>query len=136
MPAEIVHLNPEGLHSNPAYTQAVSVAGSVKIVYVGGQNAVDEQGKIVGAGDIKAQTIQALRNVEVAVAAAGGSLEQVVKWTVYLVEGQSLQLGFEGFLEVWGRRANPPAITGLIVSGLARPEFLVEIDATAAIPAQ
>jgi enamine deaminase RidA (YjgF/YER057c/UK114 family) len=52
----VQHLNPDGLHKNPAYSQAVVVTGNVKTVYVGGQNAVDVSGKIVGKGDIKAQT--------------------------------------------------------------------------------
>jgi enamine deaminase RidA (YjgF/YER057c/UK114 family) len=50
--ASIKHLNPEGLHKNPAYSQAVAVAGPVKTVYVGGQNAVDSEGKLVGKGDL------------------------------------------------------------------------------------
>jgi len=50
--ASIEHLNPEGLHKNPAYSQAVAVAGPVKTVYVGGQNAVDSEGNLVGKGDL------------------------------------------------------------------------------------
>ena len=51
----VQHLNPETLHHNPAFTQAVAVRGAVKTVYVGGQNAVNNAGEIVGQGDIAAQ---------------------------------------------------------------------------------
>ncbi|AET63551.1 hypothetical protein Mhar_0160 [Methanothrix harundinacea 6Ac] len=50
-----------------------------------------------------------------------------------MVAGQPLQPGFEAFMRAWGRRPNPPAITMAFVSGLARPEYLVEIDAVAVV---
>jgi enamine deaminase RidA (YjgF/YER057c/UK114 family) len=61
-------------------------------------------------------------------------LEHVVKWNVYIVQGQSPQPGFEVFRRVWGDRPNPPTITVLFVGGLANPDFLVEIDAIAVVP--
>jgi enamine deaminase RidA (YjgF/YER057c/UK114 family) len=134
--ASITHLNPDGLHKNPAYSQAVVVAGPAKTVYVGGQNAVDAHGNVVGKGDIKAQSAQAIRNIEAAVVAAGGSLEHVIKWTVYLVEGQPFQPGFEAFVEAWPVGSEPPIVTAAVVSALAAPDFLVEIDAIAVIPGE
>ena len=128
------HLNPEGLPTNAAYSQAVAVTGPATTVYVGGQNAVAAAGAVVGRDDLKAQTVQALRNLEVALAAGGATLEHVVKWCVYVVQGQPVQAGLEGFQEVWGRRPNPPAITVLFVAGLAQPDCLVEIDAVAVVP--
>jgi enamine deaminase RidA (YjgF/YER057c/UK114 family) len=67
-------------------------------------------------------------------AAAGASIEQVIKWNIYVVHGQPLQPGFEVFQRVWGRRPNPPAITMVYVAGLANPDFLVELDAVAVVP--
>ena len=134
MKGSVQYLNPDGLHKNPAYSQAVVVAGQVKTVYVGGQNAVDASGKIVGKGDIKAQSEQALRNVETALAAGGAKLEHVIRWNVYIVQGQSPLPGFEAFRRAWGDRPNPPVITALFVAGLANTEFLVEIDAIAVVP--
>jgi enamine deaminase RidA (YjgF/YER057c/UK114 family) len=130
----VQHLNPDGLHKNPAYSQAVVVTGNVKTVYVGGQNAVDVSGKIVGKGDIKAQTEQVLKNLETALAAGGAKLEHVVKWNVNIVHGQSPLSGFEAFRHAWGDRPYPPTITVLFVAGLANPDFLVEIDAIAIVP--
>jgi enamine deaminase RidA (YjgF/YER057c/UK114 family) len=51
-----------------------------------------------------------------------------------MVEGQSLEADFEVFRQVWGRRPNPPAISMMFVSGLAKPDFLVEMDAIAVLP--
>jgi enamine deaminase RidA (YjgF/YER057c/UK114 family) len=134
MHGTVEHLNPAGLHKNPAYTQAVVVSGNATTVYVGGQNAVDAAGNLVGKGDIRAQTERALRNVETALTAGGAELEHVVKWNVYIVHGQSANAGFEAFQAVWGQRPNPPVITGIFVSALAHPDFLVEIDAVAVVP--
>lgn len=130
----IEYLSPDGLHRNPAYSQVVVIKGKVHTVYVGGQNAIDAFGNIVGKGDIGQQTEWALRNVEIALSAAGARLENVVKWTVYVVQGQPLQRGFEVYQRVWGNRPNPPIVTVLIVAGLANPEFLVEIEAVAVVP--
>lgn len=130
----IQHLNPDDLIKNPAFTNVVVVSGSVKTVYVGGQDAVDASGAVVGKGDIKAQTEQIFKNLQTALAAAGATLEHVVKWNIYVVQGQPLQPGFEVFQQVWGRRPNPPAITMAYVAGLANPDFLCEMDAIAVVP--
>lgn len=134
MAGSVQHLNPDGLHKNPAYSQAVVVTGNVRTIYVGGQNAVDTSGTVIGKGDIKAQTEQVLRNVETALAAGGAKLEHVVKWTVHIVQGQPLQPGFEAFQRAWGDRPNPPIVTMSFVTGLAHPDFLVEIEAMAVVP--
>ncbi len=131
----VQHLNPEGLHRNPAFSQAVVVAGNVRTVYVGGQDAVDAQGQIVGKGDIGAQTAQILENLQIALAAGGARLEHVIKWNLYVVQGQPLGPGFAAFQRVWGDRPNPPAITMMFVAGLAHPDFLAEMDAIAVVPA-
>jgi enamine deaminase RidA (YjgF/YER057c/UK114 family) len=130
----VEHLNPPGLPRNPAFTQVVTVTGPARMVYVGGQDAVDASGAIVGKGDVRRQTEQALHNLQAALAAGGAGLEQVIKWNVYVVQGQPIQAGFEAFQRVWGRRPDPPAISMAYVSGLAHPDFLVEIDAVAAVP--
>jgi enamine deaminase RidA (YjgF/YER057c/UK114 family) len=134
MKGDVQYLSPDGLHRNPAYSQVVVSSGNVKTVYVGGQNAVDASGNIVGKGDIKAQSERAIQNVQTALAAAGAKLEHVVKWNVYLVHGQALLPGFEAFQRAWGNRPNPPTVSVLVVAGLAHPDFLVEIDAIAVVP--
>ena len=136
MRGRVERLNPEGLHKNPAYSQAVVTSGSVKTVYVGGQNAVDASGEVVGAGDIKLQAEQIFENLQTALAAGGARLDDVVKWNIYVVQGQPPQPAFEVFQRVWGNRPNPPLITLLFVAGLAHPDYLMEIDAVAVVADQ
>jgi enamine deaminase RidA (YjgF/YER057c/UK114 family) len=93
---------------------------------------VRPDGTIVG-GTLAEQARQALLNVQTALAAAGATLKDVVRWTVAIVEGQHTMEGFAAFAEAWGDAADPPAISVYIVSGLANPQFLVEIDAIAVI---
>ena len=127
-------MNPDDLTKNPAFSNVAVITGNVKTVYVGGQNAVDAAGNIVGKGDLGLQTEQVLRNLKVALAAGGAGPEHVVKWNVYIVQGQPIQEGFAAFQRVWGMPATPPLITGIFVAGLAHPDFLVEIDAVAIVP--
>jgi enamine deaminase RidA (YjgF/YER057c/UK114 family) len=134
VPPQIQYLNPAGLHLNPAFSQLVTVSGSVKTIYIGGQDAVDASGAIVGKGDLVAQTEQVFHNLLVALEAAGAGLEHIVKWNLYVVQGQPLQPGFAVFQRVWGRRPNPPAITMAFVAALANPDFLIEMDAIAVVP--
>jgi len=130
----VQHINPDSLNKNPAFTNVIVVTGSAKTIYIGGQDAVDGSGNIVGKGDLKAQAEQVFKNLEAALSAAGAGLEHVVKWNLYIVQGQPIQPGLEVFQRVWGRRPNPPTITGLFVAGLAHPDFLLEMDAIAVVP--
>jgi enamine deaminase RidA (YjgF/YER057c/UK114 family) len=130
----VEHLNPEGLARNPAFTNVVAVTGAATTVYVGGQNAVTATGEVVGKGDLGAQTEQIFHNLQAALAAAGAELEHVIKWSIYVVDGQPLGPAFEVFQRVWGRRPNPPLITLVRVAGLAQPDFLAELEAVAVVP--
>ena len=131
---QVEYINPETLHQNPAFTNVVTVTGPVRTVYVGGQNAVDTSGTVVGKGDFKAQSEQVMKNIQAALGAGGAQLEHVIKWNMYIVQGQPLQEGFAVFQQVWGNRPNPPAISMAFVAELAHPDFLLEIDAIAVVP--
>lgn len=133
---QIQYLNPEGLHQNPAFSQLVTTHGPGKTIYVGGQNAVNEKGEIVGRENLSEQTAQVMENLRIALFASGASFENLVKLTIYLVQGQDLYQGFAVSRQYLGALKNPPAISVLIVAGLANPNFLVEIDAIAFIPEQ
>ena len=128
------YINPDSLIKNPAFTNVVVVEGNVKTVHIGGQDAVNASGEIVGKGDIVAQVEQVLANLRAALAAGGAEPEHIIKWNVYIVEGQPLQAGFGAFQDAWPEVPNPPAITGVIVSALAHPDYLVEMDAVAVVP--
>lgn len=131
---QVTHINPETLHHNPAFTNVVVVEGAVKMVYIGGQNAVTSAGEIIGKGDIKAQAEQVFKNLEAALAAGGASPEHIIKWTIYVVQGEASHQAFEVFQQWWNNRAPAPAITMAYVVGLANPDFLMELDAIAAVP--
>jgi enamine deaminase RidA (YjgF/YER057c/UK114 family) len=110
--------------------QAV-VAGDT--VYLRGQVGQDlETAESVGIGDPAAQAEQAMANIATLLEEAGSSLEHIVKVVVYLVDVRHR----EAVYRVMGRRLKGvhPVSTGIVVSALARPEWLVEIDATAVIP--
>ena len=128
----ITRLNPDSLHKNPAFTQVAVVAPPATLIYVGGQNGVNSQGEVVGH-DIASQTIQAMKNVTAALEAAGAGLPDVVKMTIYMVQGQSLQEGFAASQKLQDLQTHPPTISVIVVAGLAHPDFLVEIEAVAAI---
>jgi enamine deaminase RidA (YjgF/YER057c/UK114 family) len=130
----VQHLNSATLAKNPTFSQAVVVTGPAKTIYVGGQDAVDASGQIIGKGNITAQAEQVFKNLQAALEAGGAGLEHVVKWNILIAQGQSLQAGFEVFQRVWDRRPNPPAITVMFVAGLAHLDFLLEMDAIAVVP--
>lgn len=133
MAVEVRHLNPEGLHKNPAFTQAVIVSGVARTVYIGGQNAVTPDGQIVGEDDLAAQAEQVFSNLSILLAAAGGKLHDIVKWTIYIVQGRDIRPAFGVFQRVWVVGQSPPAITVITVAGLANPAFLVEVEAIAVL---
>jgi enamine deaminase RidA (YjgF/YER057c/UK114 family) len=132
MPVE--HINPDGLIKSPAFTNVVVVSGSAKTIYVGGQDSVDAAGKVVGKGNFKAQVEQIYTNLQTALKAAGADLHDVIKWNIYVVEGQNFQDAVEVFQKFWGKAPNPPLITVAVVAGLGNPDWLVEMDAIAVVP--
>lgn len=122
------HINPEGMHASPVFSQAV-VASGTRTLYVGGQNGTDESGAITG--DLVEQTEQALRNVLTVLWAADATQADVVKLTIYVDADSDIQEAFAGSQEIWGDE--PVPITVVKVAGFARPEALIEIDAIAVV---
>lgn len=111
--------------------QAV-VAGNT--VYLRGQVGQDlDTSESVGIGDVEAQAEQAMANIDQLLREAGSSLEHLVKVTIYLVDPRYR----EPVYRTMGRwlKGVFPVSTGVVVSALARPEWLVEIDAIAVLPA-
>ena len=125
------HVNPEGLHRSPAFSQAVVVEQPSKTIYIGGQNGVDADGKVVGP-TVAEQSLQAFRNLATILESEGASLANIVHWRIATVEGQSFDEGVAAFQQVWNRADPPPAITVHVVAALG-PGVLVEIDAVAVV---
>jgi enamine deaminase RidA (YjgF/YER057c/UK114 family) len=123
-------IQPAGLSTPGGYTHVVTARG--KMIFIAGQVAYDADAQLVGEGDLKAQAQQVFENLRIALAAAGATFEDVVKLTVYIVNYTPSDRAV--LVEVRDRyvsREHPPASTLLGVQSLARPEFLIEIDAIA-----
>jgi enamine deaminase RidA (YjgF/YER057c/UK114 family) len=125
------HVNPDGMHRSPAFSQAVVVEQPAKTIYIGGQNGVDAEGTVVGP-TLGEQAAQAFRNLETILGSEGATLGNIVHWRIAVLEGHSFEEGVAAFRQVWDPADPPPAITVHTVAGLA-PGFLVEIDAVAVV---
>jgi enamine deaminase RidA (YjgF/YER057c/UK114 family) len=128
---KIDFISPDQLLKNPAFSQAAITKGSGNTIYIGGQNAITKDQEIIGKGDITSQTEYALKNIETALYSCNASLDDLFKLTIYIVQGQDVQKGFAGAQSFLKRLSHPPVISGVIVAGLANPDYLVEIEAIA-----
>jgi enamine deaminase RidA (YjgF/YER057c/UK114 family) len=127
------HPRPDGLFINPGFSQVVAASGT-RTIYTAGQVSIDAQGKLVGAGDLAAQTAQAMRNVGLALTAVGAGFADVVKITTYVVNYQPEHRAIIGQARApFFAGGPPPASTLLGVAALALPEWLIEIEAIAVI---
>lgn len=126
------HLNPAGLWTSPRLTQIVEVQGA-RMIYLSGQTPADENYK-VHSKDFSRQAHKVYDNIELALRAVGATLDNIVKTTTYLTNADDIA-GLRGVrLERYKDLHAPPANTLLVVSRLAEPEFLIEIDVIAALP--
>ena len=112
-----------------------TAGAGTRTVLIGGQNAVNAKGEIVGKGDFARQTEQALKNLVTCLDAVGADVSDLIQVKIYIKAGEDLRAGFGEWMKVWGQRSNPPLVTGLFVSALANPDYLIEIEGTAALPA-
>ena len=124
------YFNPDTMSKPRGYTHAVKTGNTV---YIAGQVSAGPDGNVVGKGDPEAQVRQIWRNIEAAVRAAGGSgLQNVVKTTTYVTSinaaGALRKVREELFSTI-----NPPTSTLLVISELASPDYLVEIEAIAVV---
>ena len=125
--ASVEHIKPAELADNGnRYTHVIKVGPWINIA---GQTSTGPDGSIVGEGDPKAQVDQVFANLEAALASVGGTLADVVKTVVYVV-------GYEHMDAIRAARAGrfgdkPPTSTLVVISGLARQEFMLEIEAVA-----
>lgn len=112
-------------------SQCIAVENASKTLYLSGQTAITADGQFEGVGDIEAQIRLSFENIRLIVDAAGGTLADVVKLTVYFTDVSNLDT-YTGILgELFPETR--PAQTVVEVSRLAMPELLIEIDAVAVL---
>jgi len=125
----IERINPEGMTQPTAYSHLVKVDN---LLFIAGQVAVDGDGNIVGEGDMSAQVRQVLENLQAVLASQGADFSDVVKVNIFTTD-------IDSFLESSAVRReylgdHPPTSTLVQIERLARPVFLVEIEAIAIAP--
>ncbi len=116
----------KSVHPTSGYSHVVR---SGNMVFISGQVAQDKEGNLVGVGDFPAQARQVFRNLKNIVEELGGGLSDIAKITVYLTDPRSIEDFRAARNEFIGEPF--PASTLLIIDGLARPEWQIEVEATA-----
>jgi enamine deaminase RidA (YjgF/YER057c/UK114 family) len=124
--------NPPGLWSSPRLSQVVEVQHA-RMIYLSGQTAADASYR-VASSDFRTQLHAVFDNIALALGAAGAGFEHLVKTTIYLTDIRNREAMHEVRAQRLGHLAAPPANTALVVQSLIEPEFLVEMDAVAAVP--
>ena len=125
----IQHINPSTVGPPRGYSHVVKDSSTV---YVAGQVARNRDGKTVGVGDAKAQTEQVFKNLEAVLTAVGCNLSHIVKTTIFMTHREDIPVYREvsaNYLPVDGLPAN----TLVLCSGLADPDFRIEIEAIAIV---
>ena len=123
-------IKPANMSQPTGYSYAVKKSGTP--VYIAGQVALNGEGKIVGEGDAAAQTEQVFANIKSVVEACSGTMADIVKINVYVTD-----ISYRPAIAAARSKHFPdgqfPASTFVVISSLAQPQFLVEIEAVAMI---
>ena len=114
----------------PRYSQGILAEGG-KLLFVAGQTASDKDGNVVGKGDIETQTAQVFKNLSAVLEEAGGSLDNLVMTTTYITD-RKYREGYNRVRRQYYKK-NSPTSTLVIVTGLAHPDYLIEINGIAVL---
>ena len=129
--SNVQYLIPDTMPRSAGYSQVVMVTGGT-LVFIAGQVALDRSGNVVGKDDFRAQAEQVFENLKSAVEAAAGTLQDVIKLTIYFLDSSHLPQLRE-VRDKYIHLSRPPASTAVQVSRLFRPEFLIEVEAVAVV---
>lgn len=130
--AKITRISPKAIakpFSN--YSHVVTAEGAKKLVFCAGQVAADIRGKVLPPDDFEAQAKMVMRNLKHALAAGGAKLSDVTKITIYICNPHDVPKARVILNDYFGE--HPPGSTLCILRGLANPNFLLEIEAIAAV---
>lgn len=126
---EIERINPEGMTQPTSYSHLVKFD---RLMFIAGQVAVDGDGNVIGEGDMTAQVRQVLKNMQSVLASEGADFSDVVKINIFTTDIDEFRKSGEVRREFFGEYA--PTSTLVQIVRLARPVFLVEIEAIAIKP--
>ena len=130
--ARITRSNPEGIHKPFAgYSHVVTAEGASKLVFCAGQVAADAHGNVLPPDNFDDQARMVMDNLGKALAGGGATLADVTKITIYIVNPHDVPKA-RGLLQAWFGD-HPPGSTLCVLRGLANPNFLLEIEAIAAV---
>lgn len=136
MAKSVTYLNPPTAPPPGMYSH-VALAEPGRFAFIAGQVPVDAQGKVISPGDFAGQVPAVFDNIGRILQELGADFSSVVQFTTYLVGADKREAWNKGRIEVFARiypdKQYPPN-TLLIISALARPEFLLEISAIARLP--
>jgi enamine deaminase RidA (YjgF/YER057c/UK114 family) len=122
-------VKPTTVHPTTGYSHAVRMGG---LIFVAGQVAKNEKDEVVGKGDVAAQAAQVYKNLQAVLEAAGSGMERVGKITVYTTSLDYRPAISAAREQAFRESGHFPASTFVVISSLAHPDFLVEIEAVAA----
>ena len=123
-------INPPEMAAPTGYSYAIKKTGTP--VFISGQVALDGKGNLVGENDVAAQVEQVFANLRTVVGACGGTLDDVVKITIFVTDA-SYRPAVAAARQRHFTEGQYPASTYLVVAALAVPQLLVEIEAVAMI---
>lgn len=126
---DIERINPEGMTQPTAYSHLVKYD---KMLFIAGQVAMDGDGNVIGEGDMAAQLRQVFENLKSVLASEAADFSNIVKINIFTTDIDALRQSFDIRGEYFGEHS--PASTLVQIDRLARPVFLVEIEAIAIAP--
>ncbi len=129
-------INPEGLFRHPAYDRAVTIQGSSKLIFVAGLTAADEKYRAIAPGDYRAQYIEINAQLDKVLTESGAGWDDVVFRRIFVVDIPEFQkVIVDPSLAVPWKPGFAPPSTMIGVTRLSNPDFLIEIDLMAVVPA-
>jgi enamine deaminase RidA (YjgF/YER057c/UK114 family) len=126
---EKAHINPPGIYKHPAFTRIVSVKGPMRLVFIAGQTPSDENYQPVAKGDMRAQYVKVMQNLEIQLKAAGATWDDVVYKRIFVLDvDEYMKATRSPGIPVFGNPDRPAPSTMVGVTRLSNPDYLVEID--------
>ncbi len=123
------YLNPAGIYKHPAFTRVISVNEPSKFIFIAGQTPSDENYKCVGPGDLRAQYVKVMENLDIQLSAAGARWDDVVYKRIFVLDVDAfLAIASDPDTPRFGDQEKLPPATMIGVTRLSNPDFLIEID--------